>query len=375
MRVVRVALVGLLGGLAIVGCGKKGPPLPPLVRFAAAPGDVVAERRGEIVHIRFVVPSANNDGSRPANVERVEIVGLTGPPGLSVDQVLRDGARVAAVVVNPPPDLDAAPGDRPSPPGSGVDQGAPAAVVDGLAPMSPGTGADADTVRAYVVVAIGARGRRGQPSGRVVVPLGPAPTSPSRPTLTYDEDGVVVTWTPPASGALAGFADSAYHVYEVSEAGPGDTSGPTETRLNDEPSLDARFVDERVEWGVERCFAVSTVAAVSGLRIESAVSPPACVTPIDTFPPDAPGGVGALGSAGGISVYWEASDADDLAGYLVLRSVAPAAPATPITPAPIQELSFRDQVTPGTRFAYAVVAVDRAGNLSPLSEIVEETAR
>ena len=49
-------------------CGKKGPPLPPLVKLPVAPENLVAERRGNIVDLQFTVPGTNTDGTRPANV-------------------------------------------------------------------------------------------------------------------------------------------------------------------------------------------------------------------------------------------------------------------------------------------------------------------
>ena len=51
---------------------------------------------------------------------------------------------------------------------------------------------------------------------------------------------------------------------------------------------------------------------------------------------------------------------------------------TAITPTPIKETSYRDiTVKPGTRYIYAIVAVDTATppNTSPQSARVEETAR
>ena len=53
-------------------CGKKGSPLPPLVRMPAAPAELTAARRGDTVELQFTVPAANTDGTRPANVERVD---------------------------------------------------------------------------------------------------------------------------------------------------------------------------------------------------------------------------------------------------------------------------------------------------------------
>ena len=78
-----------------------------------------------------------------------------------------------------------------------------------------------------------------------------------------------------------------------------------------------------------------------------------------------------------ISLIWEPNAEKDLAGYIVLRGVEPAQTLEPITPesAPIVETSFKDTVTPGIAYVYAVRAVDQAGNVSPVSARVVETAR
>src|SRR6267378_4772577 len=63
---VRVPLVVALFAAALAaGCGKKGPPLPPLLKLPAPPADLTAERRGSKVDLQFTVPGANTDGSRP----------------------------------------------------------------------------------------------------------------------------------------------------------------------------------------------------------------------------------------------------------------------------------------------------------------------
>jgi hypothetical protein len=59
----------------------------------------------------------------------------------------------------------------------------------------------------------------------------------------------------------------------------------------------------------------------------------------------------------------------------VLRAIAPADRPAPVTPQPIAETTFRDTVPAGVRVIYAVQAVDRAGNVSPMSAPIEESAR
>jgi hypothetical protein len=133
-----------------------------------------------------------------------------------------------------------------------------------------------------------------------------------------------------------------------------------------------------VEFGTEECFAVRSVQKIANHDVESDLSEPACVTPKDTFPPKAPQRLGAVAAPGVISLSWDANTEADLAGYLVLRGEAPGATLQPLTPAPIAATNFEDKTAqPGVRYAYAIVAVDKATppNRSEPSARVEETAR
>ena len=100
----------------VTACGKKGPPLPPLVKLPMAPSDLTAVRRANTVDLQLTVPSANTDSSRPANVARVEVYALTGPATVSEADVLTQGTKVASIAVKAPRDPDATfdPGDRKS---------------------------------------------------------------------------------------------------------------------------------------------------------------------------------------------------------------------------------------------------------------------
>ena len=406
-----------------IACGVKGPPLPPLVRLPVAPGELTAARRGDRIDLRFVVPAENTDGSRPANIERVDIYALTGPTNVSDQILLKRGTRIASVDVKAPrdPDETVEPGDPISdvepPQGSGLDQGAVADVHDILGPaeLQPvdvtGPVRDADVKlpralvgpmgapsRTFVGVGVSTRGRRGPLSRRAVVPLTPAPAAPAQPNVTFDETSMKVTWMPAAAGApekaAGGLLPSttfgiptpaiAHHVYELTptassgSARTADSKSPEtakETRLTKEPIAEGPFVDKRMEWGVERCYTVRTVWTFDELSVESDAAPSRCMTPTDTFPPAAPTGLTPIPSEGAITLIWNPNTEGDLAGYIVLRASGPAGVLMPLTPAPIQLTTFRDPVAPGARFAYAVRAIDKAGNASPESARVEETAR
>ena len=361
--------------LVMSACGKKGPPLPRLVKLPVAPADLTVARRADTVDLQFTVPNANTDNTRPANVSRVDVYAFTGPAAVSDAEVLKQGTRVASVPVkaprNPnvtfdPGDPDQSEADVDPPEGDGLDQGAVARVQERLMPdAAPAAAADAvPSVRTYLGVSITTRGRQGALSRRAAVPLVPPPGAPPGVEAAYTEKAVSVTWpavppNPPISVA--------YNVYEATE--------PTPTLLTPKPVADAQYQDSRMTWGATRCYHVRSVETVEGLSVESESSPPACVTLVDRFPPAAPKGLQAVATEGIINLIWDASTEPDLDGYILLRGPAPGDELIPIGGELIHETAYQDRVPPGQRFVYALQAVDRYGNLSPFSARIEETAR
>lgn len=374
---------------APMACGKKGPPLPPFARVPAAPAEIAAERRGHTVDVRFAVPGANMDGSRPANVQRVEIYALNGPKVATEVEVLKSGTRVGTIDVKAPRDpnetvdVDEPDSDMQPPEGPGLDQGATARVRDLLSDAALSGEA---TTRTYVGVGITTRGRRGPVSKATAVPLGPAPDAPAQPSLSYDETTIALSWTPldPPPAAEGGEAPTlAYHVYDVSPAPPSSTTarggenpgGGQPPRLTDTALAQPTYTDTRITWDAQRCYVVRSVRTYGDLVVEGDPSEPRCATLKDTFPPAPPTGVTAVASEGSINLIWTPNNEGDLAGYRVLRATLPSGELTLITPATITESSFADAVKAGARYAYAVHAVDSAGNASAPSDRVEETAR
>ncbi|OFV89780.1 MAG: hypothetical protein A3G76_00365 [Acidobacteria bacterium RIFCSPLOWO2_12_FULL_65_11] len=394
-------VVLLLVAVLTAACGKRGAPLPPLVKLPAAPAELRAERRGDTVHLRFTVPKANTDDTRPANVARVDIYGFSGPLAVTDEDLIRQGTRIASVPVKTPRD----PNDTIEPGesedglaplvGDGLDQGASTGVQETLAPAGTSPAAPGAIVRTYVGVGVTAKGRRGPFSVRAAVPIGPSPLAPRGTSATYDELTITITWQAvdgPAQESAAGAPAAAgttlraiaYHVYEVPSTFVPETSGSirmpqqtvaAETRLTDAPVADTRYLDTRMAWGATRCYIVRAVLSLDALAVEGGEASPACVTLIDTFPPLAPTGLQAVAGEGTISLIWDANAEMDLDGYVVMRAVRPGEAFISITPDPIHETTFRDEVPAGGLYAYAVVAVDRAGNRSPSSNRVEETGR
>lgn len=235
-----------------------------------------------------------------------------------------------------------------------------------------------------------------EPSGANATPsnLTPATVTPSNQTPSTVPSNQTPSGVKPSAPAgpapLAakslGFNSVAttYAVFDVSAPASGAEAPAPDPYAITQPaplvpaSAATELVLKGVTFGVERCFVVRPVDQVFGVTVIGPASPKACITPLDTFPPAAPRSLQAIAGSGVINLIWEANSEPDLAGYMVLRGEAPGDTLQAITTEPVTGTTYRDEtVRPGTRYVFAVVAVDRAEprNVSAQSNRAEETAR
>ena len=418
----------LCATLVLTACGKKGNPLPPLVRLPAAPADFAVTRLDDQVYVKLTVPAKNVDGVQPADVARIEVYGFTftGPAPTLSDLDPEELREVSTLVVSepvrrpqapPPPVKEGLPPIPLPPPGPGVDQGAPLVIRESITPemrspielpevrtdrrvpepievpgalVAPAAGTGLQ--RYYYAVAVSPRGRYGPPTALVPAPLGPTSGPPSEPRITVKEDSMVLQWTPPTDARGLGLASepdwlpsrpivpgaspTTYDVYEVPRNASAGVPTAVPTPLTPEPIAATEFAQGDITLGAERCFSIRAVDIVDGVHVRGPASPVACASFADTFAPNPPRELVAVGVAGGINLIWEPSDSKDVAGYLVLRAEAGGATLTPLTTTLVKTPSYRDEtVTANVRYVYAVVAVDGAGNRSSESNRVEELAQ
>jgi predicted small lipoprotein YifL len=373
-----------------LACGQKGPPLPPLHLLPAAPVEATVRRVGADARIRFTIPSTNVNGPGAIDLDRLEIFAATVAPGAAVPsnrEFLTPKYRVGTIAVKPPPVEGETPPAN-APPDTRPSAGEKTTFVEKLTPevlkpvfITPaakpsGTAATAAAaatakeeppptyaIRIYAVRGVTKSGRPGQPSPRLQLPLLDPPAPPVSVTATHSETAITLAWKPPVSDKSA-----AFNVYKVGGSDP----------INSAPVTEPTYERAGLEFGKQECFAVRAVEKAGTADAESELSEPACVTPKDTFPPKAPQHLSAVGAPGVISLSWDANTEPDLAGYMVLRGEAPGDTLQPLTPTPITATSFEDKTgKPGVRYAYAIVAVDKATppNRSSESNRIEETAR
>jgi hypothetical protein len=405
----------------------------------AAPAELSARRSGDDVELRFLLPTANVNGPGPIDLAKIEVYAITIGPGAVTPpnrDLLTTPRVVGTIAVRPPPvegegsdtpsapgappDTRPAPGDRvtfvdqltaeklkpiaapnpatkstgsgelkPVPPLGKPDPAAPAVeaapgkpdpskadpgkpepgAVAAETPQPPApSGVALFPARIYAIRGLSKSGRPGAASTRIVLPLVPPVTPPTAVAAQMPtEAAVVVDWTPsvgePSLPALS------FNVYRRDVPA---------TPLNPSPIAEPKFEVGGVEYGKEQCFVVRSVQKFGAVTIEGVQSAPACLTPLDKFPPAAPKGLRAVAEDGAISLVWEQNGEADLGGYIVLRAEAPGDMLVPITTEPIADANYRDAtVKPGVRYVYAVVAVDNATsrNSSAPSPREEATAR
>jgi hypothetical protein len=417
-----------------VGCGKKGPPLAPYVLVPAAPARITAQRAGDDVYVTLTLPAQNIDASKPADVRRVELYAFSATTPPPRGRGLELATLVATVPVAGAPPEGALLGQRPrtatvkeaAAPGATItvremlDADAFVAKALPIPPVRTPPRATTPTRpetpgplrRFYIAVAFNDRGRPGPQSIPVELPLTAVPETPVGPEVVYSLDAVVVSWEP--AGGLLGFLLDNQLPLEVlpgdegrAESLPGLPPGPTRYNVYRElapdplllppptvpvvpgavvmprpltpvPIEELTFTDS-LEFDRTRCYWIRAVRGMGEGAVESVATERRCVTPVDVFAPEPPSGVSAVVSEGAISLIWESSPDLDVWGYVVLRGAPGDATLLPLNAAPVIETQFTDKsVVPGTRYVYAVVALDSrlpVPNASTESERIEETAR
>jgi hypothetical protein len=251
LRDLRVSALALVVAALAASCGKKGPPLLPYVRQAAAAEVTSALRVGDDVYLTISVPTANVDGSTPASVQQIEVWGVTAATPPSPTQVTAEGAMVATIPIARYAD----PGDRSGTvvpdAKTGALQGQAVSVKDSLTademtpssatsgreatrqparsgrsapqPVSAGKPEPANASasatagqlpaaaagdppllhRYYMTIPLSDRKRPGVPSKLVDVPLTPVPDKVTFVSARMDGRRLVVEWDP--SGGVFGF--------------------------------------------------------------------------------------------------------------------------------------------------------------------------
>jgi hypothetical protein len=263
----QAAVVAVAAALTI-GCGKKGPPLAPIVHIPTSVDQVSARRVGNDVLVTLTVPAENVDKTKPADVGRIEVYGYTGTAPPPRGRFLDVAVPVATIPVRPPETdgtkpATAAPGAAASSPETKSDastspssddippavQGASVTIRDRLTaealvarpippapvtsrarntpplPATPAADVGGQLRRFYLALAVSPRGRIGPPGMVAEIPLTPLPDPPLSIVATYAADAISVSWEP-AGGVVGALLDNVLPLESSPIDEPADAPSP-----------------------------------------------------------------------------------------------------------------------------------------------------
>ncbi len=351
-------LVFLFPLFLLPGCGRKLPPVAPLLVLPARVEPLRISQEGSDVVLRFPHPTVTNSGATLTNLTRVtvlrEIAGIregqhVPPPPPDTAQREREEklfrARAETLADLTPQDLD------------GRTAGPDVVYRDPLVPLYRERRLGHVMLR-YAVTATRDRKRVSDLSTIVsIVPRVP-PERPLRLVATVEESRVCLDWWPPAA-MLDGAAPALVAGYAVYRRDASDEE------YDDKPLGVVIGATTYVDGSVrpDRAY-VYTVRAAPVAEVPLILGPAADQVPVstrDVFPPSAPEGVLALAESGGTRLVWNPSLAPDLAFYRVYR--LDGGERTRLADGLKDPLWF-DAGASGR--SYAVTAVDKAGNESPM---------
>jgi hypothetical protein len=368
----------VLLAIAVLACGKRGDPHPPVPVIPKATTDLLVAQRGPKVLLSWSYPSLTTAGKSMTGIKRIIV--WRSVEELPASATAADPQNLAAVspaeqaiqrFAKIPP-LAAAPFLKLRTKVESI-EGAnlPAATAGARLTYEdtpPIHAADGRAVRlTYAVVTEGASAS-GDLSNLVAVVPQDVAVAPAAPTAVAKKEGVVLTWTAPQT-SISGSKNppiAGYNVYRFAHGQPvDDLAAP----VNASPISATSYTDQP-PYATHDYFV--TAAAASGTpRVESELSPVASATFKDLVAPPPPATLTALVETGAVRLVWDPVDAPDLAGYKIYRTegtgieVLRVAGTIPLTPQVITVTNYRDtSVNHGISYYYEVVSVDKSGNES-----------
>jgi hypothetical protein len=364
----RLFLLSALGAVLpwALGCGKQGPPLPPLRAVPAPVKDLTVVQQGNRLLMSFSYPQVTPAGTALEGISAVEVFSASIPAPATGTAAPIDPKAFASIAKPVQKvtgaDLTAAtagsrielslplPATAAAPPPATTATPPPATAGTTATPAAP---APASLASYYAVRTYGREGDKSDLSNvSFVVPKAP-PAAPARVTVTPRGDGVLVEWAP-VEGAAAGYNIYRRNAQERSSGKPVHTSGAQEKS----------WLDNTARFGQSYIYSVTALAQATPV-VESSIGSEHEVRYVDRFAPPPPTELVALAEARRVRLVWRPSEADDLAGYLVYRRVGETGAFVKVTQQPVVSAEFVDTaIAAGRTYTYRVTAVDQAGNES-----------
>ena len=364
-QITRIIFCVICGWFActLIGCGKRRPPLPPVERVQQRTEFLSGAQQGNEVILSWPAPARNAPDSSVQSIRRIDIYRLAEKPGAPLALTEDEFSARATVVGSVTFEQIQTAGDT-------------------LIYRDTLELAGQPTRLRYAIRYVNASGQRAAFSN--FLSIEPAARIAQAPALSSDvkiaEDAITLSWQPPAANIdnstpvnLLG-----YNVYRTDES----QNAPGNQPLNTTLISGNEYADKNFQFGNNYRYIVRAVSlGTGGAQVESINSNAVSVSPKDIFPPAAPERPSVAApepSSARLAIFFAANKETDIAGYNIYRSTDPDLPKqswTKLNQSLLTRTTYQDdKVESGKTYYYYIIAVDKAGNVSPPSEVGSEKA-
>jgi hypothetical protein len=343
-------------GLFSLACGKRAAPIPPKERVLQRIA-LDGFQRGNQVILSWTMPRTNAPVGNVQNISRADIYRLaeplTSPLQLSEEEFANRSTLIAAVKI------------------ANSDFGSKKLNYKDELQFA----GQAARLR-YAIRFVNASGQKAAFSNAIVIePASKIAASPTDLKAEDSQDAVLLSWQAPTVNIdqTQPVSIIGYNIYRsTSEKEPAKL-------LNKTPFTGTSYSDEFFDFGKDYYYFVRAVSVGVGAEpVESAESNIVKFRGVDTFAPGAPTAITLAAAPGTISIFWAVNTEKDVVGYRLYRSTDKDLALdrwTPLTTELLKTNTYQDsRVETGKQYFYYITAADSAGNISPPSEIVTETA-
>jgi len=349
--------------IVVTGCGKRRPPLPPVERVQQRTELLSGAQQGNEVILSWPAPQRNAPDSSVQSIRRIDVYRLAEKPGAPLALTEDEFAARATLVGSVTFEQIQTAGDT-------------------LTYRDALELAGQPTRLRYALRYVNASGQRAafsnflsiEPAARIAQ----APTLSASPTIA--EDAIALSWQPPPANIDGSTPVNllGYNLYRADESQTNVGQQPINTSL----ISGTEYTDKTFQFGNNYRYLVRAVSlGTGGAQVESLNSNSVAVSPKDTFPPAAPERPSVAApepSSARLAIFFAANKESDIAGYNLYRSTDPDLPKgswTQLNQTLLTRTTYQDdKVEPGKTYYYYVKAVDKAGNVSPPSEVGSEKA-
>jgi hypothetical protein len=339
-------------------CGKRKPPQPPAERIAQRTELLSGVQRGNQVILSWPAPLRNAPNSSVQSIRRIDVYRVAEKPNAPAITEEEFGERATLVGSVTYDEIKKG--------------GASLSYTDTLEL------AGQPARLRYALRYVNNAGERAAFSNFFLIEPAAKVSEPPAIVKTgkeYSESFLTITWEAPKANIDGSTPVNllGYNLYRVSASQKESGQLP----INQSLVNGTQYQDKNFKFGEKYTYVVRAVSlGTGGGQVESLNSNTIELAPLDIYPPAAPGRPSVNPAPGRLSLFWPANSETDLAGYYIFRSTDPNMPKpwTQLTPKLYTRTTFTDEnVETGKTYYYYIVAVDKAGNPSPPSEVGSDT--